>query len=640
MAFSHSKIQTASLDLGSGWSGKAVLADAAGRHFLKVDWLKCLSQPHLLFEDTEKILKSEGRNCVAVKTITVGCCCLKVIIKRHYPQVSLRQFFRSLRQGRALRNFNTALKLQRLGIPVAAPYAALHKRLAPFTEQSIFITEYFEDGSALKNFAKNQVEHFAPKKQLCHQLASILASLHQNGLRHRDPKAANFIVRKDAGGKYQISLIDTDGIKPYFLFAQTQRLRSLWQLAASLLSIPALSRTDYLRLFSHYSSLTGIDPSRRRALLRELSEKAEAKYRKSKSEPKNILIIKPSSLGDIVMALPALSALRRSFPDAKISWLVRTEFAPLLKNHPDLSEVILFDRKFLGHSWYNPRAFAALISLIRKLRRGRFDAVIDLQGLFRTAAFAWLTGCPKRLGMADAREFGHIFYTAKVPQDSESIHLVDYYLKIVQAAGASALGVRFSLPVDSAAADKVKNLLKTNGVNADYAVFVPTSAQQNKCWPAENFAALADRVSKDFGLSIIATGAPSEKDAVEALRSKAKVPIANFAGATSIPELVALLNGAKFVISNDTGPGHIAAALGIPVVMLFGPTNPARVHPYNRPQCAVAVEPAGRGLKADSCDPKHDIKLITLDEVYKKVCEQLNRRSSLGTRKNFGFDWV
>ena len=101
---------------------------------------------------------------------------------------------------------------------------------------------------------------------------------------------------------------------------------------------------------------------------------------------KTILIIKPSSLGDIVLALPALSALRKSFPDAKISWLVRPEFAALLKNHPYLTEIIPFDRKFLGKAWCNPRAFGALLSLVAKLRRSKFDLTIDLQGLFRTAS--------------------------------------------------------------------------------------------------------------------------------------------------------------------------------------------------------------------------------------------------------------
>ncbi len=133
----------------------------------------------------------------------------------------------------------------------------------------------------------------------------------------------------------------------------------------------------------------------------------------------NILIIKPSSLGDIVLALPALSALRKSFPNSRISWLVRPEFAALLENHPHLDEIILFDRKFLGKAWWNPGAFGALVSLIRRLRNGRFDVVFDFQGLFRTASLAWLSGCKRRFGRAGAREFAHIFYTHKVAQGKD-----------------------------------------------------------------------------------------------------------------------------------------------------------------------------------------------------------------------------
>jgi len=143
---------------------------------------------------------------------------------------------------------------------------------------------------------------------------------------------------------------------------------------------------------------------------------------------KNILIIKPSALGDIVLALPVLSALRRSFPDAKISWLVRSEFAELIENHPHLNEVILFDRKLLGRAWYDRTAFGALLSFIDRLRQSKFDCVLDLQGLFRTAALSRLSGCRQRYGMADTREFGYIFYSEKISQDSNCIHLVDYYL--------------------------------------------------------------------------------------------------------------------------------------------------------------------------------------------------------------------
>ncbi len=624
---SGQNIEVTSLRLGNGWSGRAVLSTSTGKNFSKTNWVDCLSQPELLFQDVEKILKTEGRNCVAVKNLTIGDNQLKVVIKRHYPGAGLRRFFRSFRRGRALRNFDTALKLLSCGIPTAAPFAALHKKRNLLTEQSIYITEYCENSPDLYTFAseqlpKRQAEQFAIKKQLCRQLATILATLHKNGLWHRDSKANNFIVCKNSRGECKILLVDVDGIKPYFPLRGSCRFRPFWQLAASTLSVSAVNRTDYFRTFTTYSNLTGLELSQRRRIFRELSNRARAKH--LRSALKNILIIKPSSLGDIVMALPALTALRKSFPEAKISWFIRPEFAPLLENHPHLTETILFDRKFLGKAWYHPRALAALLSLIRRLRRGEFDAAIDLQGLFRTASLAWLSGCRKRLGMADAREFAHIFYTHKVAQDRDCVHLVDYYLKIAQAAGASDLSVEFILNTDRSAADSVRNLLTQQQVNPDnYAVIVPGSAHSDKCWPIEYFAALGDKISSQFHLSIIATGAASEKDTVERLKNLANVSIANFAGATSLGELVALLKGAWLVVSNDTGPGHIAAALGVPVVLIFGRSNPARVAPYGRPHCVAAVEPNGRGFKADSTNPKHNIKAVTVDEVFQKVCEQL-----------------
>ena len=133
----------------------------------------------------------------------------------------------------------------------------------------------------------------------------------------------------------------------------------------------------------------------------------------------NILLIKPSSLGDIVMALPALSALRRSFPEARISWLIRPAFAPLIEGHPHLDEILLFERKRLGKAWRHPGAFGSLVALIRDLRRHRFDAVLDLQGLFRSAALARLSGCRQRFGPVWRREFAHHFYTTTVPPRAE-----------------------------------------------------------------------------------------------------------------------------------------------------------------------------------------------------------------------------
>jgi heptosyltransferase-1 len=340
-------------------------------------------------------------------------------------------------------------------------------------------------------------------------------------------------------------------------------------------------------------------------------------------QPKNILIIKPSALGDIVLALPALSVLRRSFPQAKISWLVRPEFADLLRGHPDLNELILFDRRRLGKWWYKPGAFRELMQLFGRLRKGQFDLVFDFQGLFRTGFFARATGCKRRFGMPGAREFANLFYTEKIEQDSSCIHLVDYYLKMVASAGAQQGAVEFKLPVDTSADEAVMKLLLSKKVNAEkYVVFVPGAAQPEKRWPIERFTKLAEKISSRFGFQIVAAGSQGEREYIEAIGRG----VINLAGQTSVRELVPLMKGASLVVSNDTGPGHIAAALGVSVVMIFGPTNPARVCPYKKPDCVVAIDPGSRGLKADSYDSKHNITHITVEQVFEKVCGQFSEK--------------
>jgi heptosyltransferase-1/heptosyltransferase-2 len=197
-------------------------------------------------------------------------------------------------------------------------------------------------------------------------------------------------------------------------------------------------------------------------------------------------------------------------------------------------------------------------------------------------------------------------------------------LKIIQSAGASDVDAEFVLPQDSRAADSISRLLEVHGIARDnYAVLVPGSAHDDKRWPVERFAALADKISSQFGLSMIAVGTAHEAGIVERLESLAGVPLTNLVGQTSLSELIALLRAARLVVSNDTGPGHIAAALGAPLVLMFSWSNPARIAPYGRPECMVAREPYGRGLKIKSTDPKHNVDTITLDEVYQKVCEQL-----------------
>jgi serine/threonine protein kinase len=283
---SDNNIKTAWLSLDNGWTGKAALYKARGRNFSQNDWDQSLSRPNLLFEDIEKILKVSGQNCVAVKNLPIRDTKLKVVIKRHYLGAGFRQFFRSFRHGRALRNFKTALNLMCSGFPVVMPFAALQQRRTLQTRQSIYVTEYLPNTSDLHSFALKRLptkpgERLTLKKQLSHQLASVLASLHKNGLWHRDSKASNFIVCKDTHDEHRILLVDLDGIKHYWLRRRSRQFRSLWQLAASLMSVPFVNRTDYWRTFTAYCDLTGLEPSNRRPLFRMLARRAQAKRMKN-----------------------------------------------------------------------------------------------------------------------------------------------------------------------------------------------------------------------------------------------------------------------------------------------------------------------------------------------------------------------
>jgi lipopolysaccharide heptosyltransferase I len=339
---------------------------------------------------------------------------------------------------------------------------------------------------------------------------------------------------------------------------------------------------------------------------------------------KKILIIKPSAMGDIVLALPAVCCLKKNFPDAKIHWFVRPEFASIIEGHKCVDGIVPFERRKLGKWWYRPDAFCELVRLVKKLRNEKYDIVFDLQGRFRSVIFAWLSGCKKRFGPAKTQEFTKPFYTDTVAQSAQSVHLVDYYIDIVCAAGAKRTDVEFGLIPGTRAAEEVKKKLSALGVVwNNYAVFVPGATVDAKRWPIENFAILADKIYEKYGCSIVVCGSEPEKRIAEKLKELSDVPIVNLAGGTHIPQLIALLAGAKFVVSNDTGPAHIASALGVPLALIFGYTNPNRVGVYGRNWCNAAIGAVQRGGEVESKNPAHDIKNVSVEKVFEIISKQV-----------------
>ncbi len=343
---------------------------------------------------------------------------------------------------------------------------------------------------------------------------------------------------------------------------------------------------------------------------------------------KKILIIKPSALGDIVHALPVLNGLRDSFPDTKIDWFVRKEFVPLIDNHPWIDDLVIFDRKQMGQWWKNRQAMGKFRELLKKLNSPNYDIVFDFQGLLRTGFFAKASGSKKRVGMTIAREMSPLFYNYKVEPPQESAHVLDYYFKMIEAVGAKRPErIEYGLKLDDDAVEYVDKLLSESGVGK-FAVLVSSSAQEYKCWGVEKFARLGEMMSEKFGLQIVTVGTENEKSLTGKIAELSAVKVDDLAGKTNIKQLMAVLAKADIIVSNDTGPGYIGAALGRASVFIYGPTNPGRVAPYGKYDVAAAVNAYDRGRTVESEKDEHKIERVTVEMVFEKVCKQLEKGSN------------
>lgn len=287
---------------------------------------------------------------------------------------------------------------------------------------------------------------------------------------------------------------------------------------------------------------------------------------------RHILLIKPSSMGDIVHAMPTCAAIRRAYPKARLTWLVKREWAGLVERIEGVDRVWPVDSTLIG--W---------LSQVPSLRAEQFDLVVDLQGLLRSAAIGWLSGSPLLVGFANGREGSPWFYSKSVPVPSLEMHAVDRYLVVAKAVGAVAFGTpEFHFRIPQADRDEVERLLLRSGVTPGTSwVAMNVSARwPTKRWPAESFAEVADRLQQEGYGPVVLIGGPDERAEVAAVRGKMKVPAIDLAGASTVGLLPALLSKASLLITNDSGPMHIAAAVGTPVVALFGPTSAVLTGPY------------------------------------------------------------
>ncbi|HEV2295215.1 MAG TPA: lipopolysaccharide heptosyltransferase II [Tepidisphaeraceae bacterium] len=332
--------------------------------------------------------------------------------------------------------------------------------------------------------------------------------------------------------------------------------------------------------------------------------------------PRRILLIKPSAIGDVVHTLPVWNLLRSHWPDAEISWLVTPACAGLLEGLRGLN-VIRFERGRLANAWRSKSAARELLGLGKWLRDLRFDLVIDLQGLFRSGWMTWQTKAPVRIGFANAREFAWAFYTHRVPIDTAEQHATDRYLKVLAALGAPTSPIEYPLAVDEHDREHVARLLSAG---AKYAVLLPGTNWATKRWPVEKFARLVAPLKRRLGLEVVVAGGPEVQELA------VQIPEArNLVGQTNLRQLVALLDRADLVVANDSGPMHIAAALGRPLVALYGPTNPVRTGPYRRDDSVLRLDIPCSPCYSRRCTHQSCLQWLDIEPVLDLAQKQMKR---------------
>ncbi|HTU35816.1 MAG TPA: glycosyltransferase family 9 protein [Candidatus Acidoferrum sp.] len=331
----------------------------------------------------------------------------------------------------------------------------------------------------------------------------------------------------------------------------------------------------------------------------------------------SFLLVRLGSMGDIIHALPAAAALRDTFPDARIDWAVEPRWTRLLKGNPDINAVVTANRK----------SFRGAMGTLKAVRGPKYTCAIDFQALYKSALLAFASGASRRIGFTSnyAREgLASIFYTEHL--NPRGPHKVDHNLTLAMAAGAEQpQPARFPLAIDLEDDEAVSRELAGRGIR-EFFVVNPGGGWLSKCWPAERYGELSRKLAVRFGWRGIVTAGPGEENlASDVVRMAGDPPVV--ALLLPLGALMALMQRARFVVSADTGPLHLASALGAPVIGLYGPTDPARNGPYSCGDIAVRNPHASVTTYRREASYSTSMLSITVDQVLDAIERRLERRA-------------
>ncbi len=346
--------------------------------------------------------------------------------------------------------------------------------------------------------------------------------------------------------------------------------------------------------------------------------------------PENILIVKLSAIGDVIHTLPALNAVKRQYPRARITWLVEEAAASLLEGHRSLDRVLVSKRKQWLKGLAGPdrgRHLKAALAFVQALRATRYDMILDFQASLKGGILVGLARGSRKIGFGKGlahQEHSYFFLNEKVPAVDMEVHALTRGLMLLEHIGIPVDRVEYKLPVSVQDRDGISQMLAEAGVNRNSKLVAinPVAQWDTKLWDNRKFAVLADLLIERYGVTVAFSGGPDDRLTIGEIVDDMKHSALNFAGRTTLKGLAALYERAIFLVSTDTGPMHLGAAVGIPVVALFGPTAPWRTGPFGEGHRIVRTDCKCSPCFKRSCATTHCMDGITVEKVIVEI-EQL-----------------
>jgi heptosyltransferase-1 len=372
-------------------------------------------------------------------------------------------------------------------------------------------------------------------------------------------------------------------------------------------------------------------------------------------EPGRILIVKLSSIGDVVQSLPVAAALRRRFPSGYLAWAVEPAAADVLIGNPHLNDVLVIGGAGVGRA---RRAYSAEVAdassatkagcppptwagsgdsarplpplsspaaLRRALRPFRFGVSLDLQGLLKSAAVAYLSGARDRIGYRSLREATFFLNNRRIVPDRRDVHAVESYLDFAEALGARREPVEFTIVISGGDRAVVDALLGVAGAPFDcaqgkrscptHAALIPGARWASKLWPTGRFAAVADALAEEFGLTSVVVGGPGDAGLAREIAAASRAPVVDLTGRTTLKQAAEVFRRCRVTIGNDTGPLYLSAAMGTPTVAVFGPTDSRRLGPYGDGHAKVVAEIPCAPCRNRRCQPLKCMAAIEPERV-------------------------